>query len=128
MVKIDSFFEGFLLLKRSKIPFAMVSFTKKLRFYPLLITIIIGIDINLYFGKILHRTILERRVSFILGICLTVNTFERRNFVSKFLMIKAVTQNARQNFPFLFFSTYKSFTTQIFVINIVSSSIFSLLS
>jgi len=47
----------------------MVSWTKKLRFYPLLITMIIGIDIDLYFGKFLHRTILERRVSFILGIC-----------------------------------------------------------
>ena len=69
--KLTLFFEGFWLLKRSKIPFAMVSFTKKLRFYPLLITLIIGIDIDLYFGKILHRTILERRVSFIPGMCRT---------------------------------------------------------
>ena len=74
------FFEGFWLLQLSKTPFAMVSCTKKLRFYPLLITIIIGIDINLYFGKILHRTILERRVSFLLGMCRTyhhINTDEQ---------------------------------------------------
>ena len=63
----------------------MVSFTKKLRFYPLLITLLIGIDIDLYFGKILHRTILERRVSFIPGMCRTIKTFLLLYLMSKMI-------------------------------------------
>ena len=87
------FKKGFWLLKLSKTPFAMVSCTKKLRFYPLLITIIIGIDINLYFGKFLHRTILERRVSFILGMCRKV----RLGVVLLLLLVLVVTLENKVN-------------------------------